>query len=53
MLERLHEFHSQGNTDREVSNILFLEFDAPRYVGEVIAELQMLKTGNCPLISPS
>ena len=49
MLERLQELHNQGNTDREVSNILFLEFDAPRNMGAVIAELKMLKTGNALL----
>ena len=48
MLERLQELHFQGESDRDISNTLFLEFNAPRYVGEVIAELKMLKTGNVP-----
>ena len=52
MLERLQELHRKGETDNEISNSLFLEFNAPRYVGEVIAELKMLKTGNDPLLPP-
>ena len=46
MLERLQKLHRQGESDHEISNTLFLEFNAPRNVGEVIADLKMLETGN-------
>lgn len=48
MLERLRELHSRGLSEREITNDLFLEFGAPRQIGEVKAELMMLKSGSYP-----
>lgn len=45
MLERLRELDSQGLSDGDIANDLYHEFGAPRFGGEVKAELMMLKTG--------
>ena len=53
MLQRLQELHGQGYDDREITNVLFLEFDAPGMIGETTAELKMLKTGKLSFPLPA
>ena len=45
MLERLRVLHSRGLSERDITIELFHEFGAPIDVGEVRAEITMLKTG--------
>ena len=45
MLERLLELDSQGLSEREMLPELQSEFGAPKYIGEIVTELRMLKRG--------
>ena len=45
MLERLRELHTRGMSERDITSELFREFGAPSRIGEVKAELHMLKSG--------
>ena len=45
MLERLRELHSHGLSDHNIADELSREFGAPTEIGEVSAELTMLKIG--------
>ena len=45
MLERLRKLHTDGLSERDITNELFHEFGAPYNIGEVTAELMMLGIG--------
>ncbi|KAL8793488.1 MAG: hypothetical protein Q9195_003861 [Heterodermia aff. obscurata] len=49
MLERLRELHTHGLSEQNITSELFREFGAPSKIGEVKAELHMLKSGPKPL----
>ena len=50
MLERLRELHSHGLSDRNIADELSSEFGTPTKIGEVTAELTMLKIGKLSYI---
>ena len=50
MLERLRQLHARGLSERDITNELKSEFGAPTMIGEVKAELAMLKTGKFPCV---
>lgn len=52
MLERLRSLAQQGLNERAILTELRAEFGAPQMVGEVKAELMMLRSGLYSLLSP-